>query len=105
MTDKRIALTTTASKDEGQKIARVLVEQRLAACVNVVGPVGSTYSWLGRVEQSTEYLLIIKTTAAAAGRVQEAIRKVHSYKVPEFVVLNIEDGSPEYLKWIGESVG
>ena len=57
MTDKRIALTTTASKDEAQKIARVLVEQRLAACVNVVGPVDSTYSWLGRVEQSSEYLL------------------------------------------------
>ena len=104
MTDKRIALTTTASQDEARKIARVLVEHRLAACVNVVGPIDSTYSWLGRVEQSSEYLLIIKTTAAAIPRLQEAIRKAHSYKVPEFVVLSIEDGSPEYLKWLGEAV-
>src|SRR5689334_23328277 len=104
MTDKRIALTTTATKDEARKIALVLVEQRLAACVNVVGPIDSTYSWLGRVEQSTEYLLVIKTTSAVIPRLQEAVLKVHSYETPEFIVLPIEDGSPAYLKWLGDSV-
>jgi len=104
MTDKKIILSTTGSRDEAQKIARALVERKLAACVNVVGPIASVYRWQGAVETSEEFLLIIKTTAAAYERVRDLIRLLHSYELPECVELSIEDGLPKYLEWIGESV-
>jgi periplasmic divalent cation tolerance protein len=104
MTDKRIVLSTAGSQDEARKIAHALVEHRLAACVNIVGPIQSVYRWKGAVESATEYLLIIKTTAAAFPRVRDVIRELHSYEVPECVMLQIEDGDQEYLRWIGESV-
>lgn len=104
MTDKRIVLTTTGSQEEARKIAQALVERRLAACVNIVGPVQSVYRWKGAVESAPEHLLIIKTTAAAFPRVRDAIRELHSYELPECVMLNIEAGSEEYLKWLGEGV-
>lgn len=104
MTDKKIILSTTGSRDEAQKIARALVERKLAACVNVVGPIHSVYRWQGAVETSEEFLLIIKTTGAACQRVSDLIRLLHSYELPECVQLSIEDGSPKYLEWIGESV-
>jgi periplasmic divalent cation tolerance protein len=104
MTDKRIILSTTGSREEAQKIARALVERKLAACVNVVGPIQSLYRWKGAVETSEEFLLVIKTTAAAYQRVCDVIRRLHSYELPECVELSIEDGLPQYLEWIGESV-
>jgi periplasmic divalent cation tolerance protein len=105
MTDKRIILTTAGSDAEARKIAAALVERRLAACVNVVGPIQSVYRWKGAVESAGEHLLIIKTTAAAFPRVRDAIRELHSYELPECVMLGIESGSENYLKWIEESVG
>ena len=104
MTDKRIVLTTTAAKAEAVKIASALVERKLAACVNVVGPIASVYRWKGAVESAEEFLCIVKTTAAAAAKVQAAIQELHSYELPECVVICIETGSEEYLKWIGENV-
>jgi periplasmic divalent cation tolerance protein len=104
MTDKRIVLTTAGSQDEARKIARALVERRLAACVNIVAPVESVYRWQGEVENAEEWLLIIKTTAQAFSKVREAICELHSYDLPECVLLSIEDGSKTYLEWIGESV-
>jgi len=104
MTDKRIVLSTAGSQEEGQKIAQALVERRLAACVNIVGPAHSIYRWKGAVESAPEHLLIIKTTAAAFPRVCDALRELHSYELPECVMLPIEAGSEDYLKWIGESV-
>ncbi len=104
MTDKRIVLTTAGSQEEAQKIALALVERRLAACVNIVGPIQSVYRWKGAVESAPEHLLIIKTTAAAFARVRDAIRELHSYELPECVMLPIEAGSEEYLRWIAESV-
>ena len=104
MTDKKIILTTTASREEAQKIARSLVERKLAACVNIVGPIESIYRWKGAMEASEEFLLIIKTTAAAYERVRDLIRLLHSYELPECIQLSIEDGLPNYLEWIGESV-
>jgi periplasmic divalent cation tolerance protein len=104
MTDKRIVLTTAASEEEAQKIARHLVERRLAACVNIVPQIMSIYRWQGDVEEAREWLLIVKTTAAAFVQVRQAIAELHSYEVPECVCLNIEDGSPAYLEWISESV-
>lgn len=105
MTDKRIVLTTAGSEAEACKIAQALVERRLAACVNIVGPVHSVYRWKGAVESAPEHLLIIKTTAAVFPRVRDAIRELHSYELPECVMLPVEGGSEEYLKWIEQSIG
>jgi periplasmic divalent cation tolerance protein len=104
MTDKRIVLTTTGTEEEAHKIARHLVERRLAACVNVVPQVTSVYRWQDKVEEAQEWLLIVKTTAAAFGEVRHAIAELHSYELPECICLTIEDGSPTYLQWIAESV-
>ncbi|HVP51401.1 MAG TPA: divalent-cation tolerance protein CutA [Terriglobales bacterium] len=104
MTDERIVLSTAGSEEEAGKIAQALVERRLAACVNIVGPVQSIYRWKGAVETAAEHLLIIKTTSAAFPRVRDAIRELHSYELPECVMLNIEAGSEDYLHWIQESV-
>jgi len=105
MTDKRVVLTTCASQEEGRRIATALVERRLAACINLVPNIESVYQWKGKVETTSEWLLLIKTTAGAIGTLQDAVRELHSYDVPEFVVLTIEDGSEAYLDWIGDSVG
>jgi len=104
MTDKRVVLTTAGSHEQAREIARGLVEQRLAACVNIVAKVESVYRWQGKMEEAEEFLLVIKTTEAAAAQVQDAIRDMHSYELPECIVISITDGSESYLKWIGESV-
>jgi periplasmic divalent cation tolerance protein len=104
MTDKRIVLTTAGSEEEARKIARALVDRRAAACVNIVPQVASIYRWQGNVEEAREWLLIVKTTAAAFGQVRGAIAELHSYDVPECVCLIVEDGSAAYLEWIAESV-
>src|SRR5580700_11739790 len=104
MTDKRLVLTTCGSLDEARSIAQALVERQLAACVNIVPQVESVYRWQGEVETATEFLLIIKTTAAAFVRVGEALGGLHSYELPECIEIPIEDGSAAYLEWIGESV-
>jgi periplasmic divalent cation tolerance protein len=104
MTDKRIVLTTAGSEEEARKIALALVERRLAACVNIVPRVTSIYRWQGKVEEANEWLLVVKTMAAAFGQVREAIAELHSYELPECICLTIEDGSPNYLQWIAESV-
>ncbi len=104
MTDARIVLTTTGSKAEAQKIARALVERKLAACVNVIGPIESVYRWKGAVESAEEFLCVVKTTTAAADKVSAAIRELHSYELSECIVLTVEAGSSKYLSWISESV-
>ena len=104
MTDKRIVLSTTGSDEEAHKIASHLVEHQLAACVNIVPQIQSVYRWEGKVESSHEWLLLIKTTAEKFDDVRDAIRELHSYDLPECVAIPIEEGSAEYLAWIGESV-
>lgn len=104
MTDKRIVLTTTGSEAEAQKIARHLVENRMAACINIVPQIDSVYRWQGKVEEASEWLLLIKTTADAFEKVRQAIAELHSYELPECVCLKVEDGSPHYLQWIADSV-
>jgi len=104
MTDKVLVLTTVGSKDEARKMARALVEQLLAACVNIVQQVDSIYRWEGEVEETEEWLLIVKTTRAAFERVRAAILELHSYEMPECVSVSIEEGSVGYLSWIGQSV-
>ena len=104
MTDKRIVLSTAGSEDEARKIARYLVEQRFAACVNLVPRIESIYRWQDKVESSQEWLLVIKTTASRCSAVPESIRKLHSYDVPECISVVVEGGSEAYLNWIAGSV-
>jgi periplasmic divalent cation tolerance protein len=103
MTDKRIVLSTTGSEDEARKVARELVERRLAACVNILPQVESIYRWQGKIETGREWLLLIKTTAERFGAVSDTIRELHSYELPECIAIEIEDGSPEYLRWLSDS--
>jgi periplasmic divalent cation tolerance protein len=104
MTDKRIVLTTAGSQEEARKIARELVERRLAACVNIVPQVESIYRWQGKVDSSPEWLMLIKTSMDQFASVRDAIRELHSYDLPECIAVAIEDGSPEYLNWLADSV-
>jgi periplasmic divalent cation tolerance protein len=104
MTDKRIVLSTAESEEEAHKIARFLVERQLAACVNIVPHIESVYRWQSKVESSREWLLLIKTTAQKFDDVRDAIRELHSYDLPECIAIAVEDGSSEYLAWIGDSV-
>jgi periplasmic divalent cation tolerance protein len=104
MTDKRIVLSTAGSEDEARKIAHYLVEHRLAACVNIVPRIESIYRWQEKVESSGEWMLLIKTTVEGFPGVRDAIRKLHSYALPECLAISVEDGGAEYLEWIGRSV-
>ena len=105
MTDKRIVLSTAGSEEEARKIAKYLVERQLAACVNMVPRMESIYRWQGRVESSEEWLMLIKTSADQFPAVRDAIRELHSYELPECIAVAIEDGSAEYLDWLGDSLG
>ena len=104
MTDKRIVVSTASSEDEARKIALYLVEQRLAACVNIVPQIESVYRWKEKVESSQEYLLLIKTSAERFPQVRDAIRELHSYELPECIAISIEEGSVEYLQWLAYSL-
>ena len=104
MTNKRLVLTTTASQEEARKLANALLERRLAACVNILPKIDSIYRWKDKVEESQEFLLLIKTTQSAISPLRDAILELHSYEVPECIVLTVEDGSESYLQWIDESV-
>lgn len=104
MTNKRIVLSTAGSEDEARKIAHHLVEQRLAACVNIIPGIESVYRWEGKIESNREYLLLIKTSSTMFPEVRDAILELHSYELPECVEIAVEDGSSEYLQWVEESL-
>jgi periplasmic divalent cation tolerance protein len=104
MTNKRLVLTTASSHEEARKIANALVERRLAACVNILPQIDSIYRWKEKVEEAQEIQLLIKTTESAMESLRDTIQELHSYEVPECIVLPIESGSEKYLNWIDESV-
>ena len=104
MTDKVVVLSTCGSSQEALRIARSLVEERLAACVNVTSPVRSVYRWQGRICDEEEFLLVVKTSRVLFDRVRRAIEKLHSYHVPEVVCLPMVDASPNYLNWLTSSL-
>ena len=104
-TGKRVVLVTCGSFKEARKVARGVVGKRLAACVNIgTAAVESVYWWKGKVETGREFLLVMKTTAARLKALEKEVKKLHSYDVPEFVVLEIAAGSREYLRWVEQSV-
>jgi periplasmic divalent cation tolerance protein len=103
MTDARIILTTAGSQEEARKIAHALVERRLAACVNIVPGIEAVYRWQGKVDSATEWLLVIKTQAELFERVRDAVKELHSYDLPECMMLEVSAGSQEYLDWIAEN--
>ena len=94
--------TTTETKEESQKIARSLIEQKLAACVQITGPIESTYRWKGKVETASEWLCLIKTRSSLFKKVETAIKKLHSYETPEIIAVPIVKGSKEYLNWMDD---
>ncbi|KAE9549005.1 hypothetical protein FO519_007778 [Halicephalobus sp. NKZ332] len=100
-----VVYVTVPSQEVADKIARSAVEQRLAACVNIVPGIKSVYQWKGKVEEDNELLLIVKTKTTELERLRDHVIKNHPYEVPEFISLPIESGSEPYLKWINEQVG
>jgi periplasmic divalent cation tolerance protein len=99
-----VALSTVGSAEDADRIARALVERRLAACVNVVPGVVSHYRWKGELQRDEERLLVIKTRAERIDALREALRELHPYELPELVAFEISAGSAEYLKWLDEGV-
>src|SRR5947209_12907036 len=104
MTDKIVVLSTCESEEEAELVARSLVEQQLAACVNIAPPVKSVYRWKGAVETASEHVLMIKTSRALLHEVELAIAKIHSYEIPECIALSVVDGSEAYLDWLDSSL-
>jgi periplasmic divalent cation tolerance protein len=100
MTDKMIVLSTCDSAAQAEKIARALIDERLAACVNVVPSVKSFYRWKGAVENASEWLLIIKSSRPLFEDLRAAIEREHSYEVPEVIALPVTEGSANYLSWM-----
>lgn len=104
MISARLAITTVDRHETALSIAVTLVEERLVACVNVSSTVESIYRWKGKVEQASEYVLLMKTTPDGVDALKDRLLALHPYDVPEFVVLPIESGSEAYLAWIAECV-
>ena len=104
MTDKRIVLTTAGSQEEAAKIAHALVERRLAACVNIVPKIASVYRWQGTIESASEVLLLIKTSVRHSEEVRSTIASLHTYEIPEFLVVSVSGGSDTYLAWLEASL-
>jgi periplasmic divalent cation tolerance protein len=104
MTDKIVVLSTCASAEEAETLARSMVEQRLAACVNVIPRMRSYYRWKGALESSEEWLLVIKSSRDRFQELMTALEKAHSYEIPEVLALPVVDGAANYLSWIESSL-
>lgn len=101
--DTLIVITSLPDAESARALATTLVEQRVAACVNVLAPCQSIYRWEGKVEEAEEVTLLIKTCAARYAALEEAIRAYHPYELPEIVAVRIEKGLPDYLAWVAAS--
>ena len=101
----RVVLMTCGTLSEGRKIARRVVQKKLAACVNVLrSPMSSYYTWKGKLEVAREYLLVMKTTSKRLAELEKEVKRFHSYEVPEFIALPVAAGSKDYLAWLEISV-
>lgn len=97
-------ITTTESREDAERIARALVERRLAACAQISGPIESVYWWEGRVETAREWRCALKTSRTLFARAEEAIRSLHAYSVPQIIALEIAEGGGDYLAWLKENL-
>lgn len=97
-----VVFVTSGSEEEALKVARTLVEERLAACANLVSPIRSIYRWEGKVWDEKEWLLIIKTQRSKFEKLEKRVRSLHSYTTPEIIALSMVEASPPYLRWIEE---
>ena len=104
MTDKIVVLSTCASEEEAGRLANMLIERRLAACVNILPNLRSVYRWNGKVETSAECLMIIKSSRAQFDALRASLEGAHSYELPEALALPVIDGSPAYLEWLDSSM-
>jgi periplasmic divalent cation tolerance protein len=103
--ENRLVFVTCGTLTEGRRIARKVVSAKLAACVNVVlSPVESFYEWQGKLEKTRECLLVMKTTKTRLTELEKEVKRLHSYDVPEFIALAVNEGSREYLAWVNQSV-
>jgi periplasmic divalent cation tolerance protein len=100
-----VVLVTSKDMAEAERIARSVVEKKLAACCNIVKDVRSVYQWEGKVEESSEAMLFIKTRRDVFAALEREIKSLHSYKVPEIIELSVLGGSEDYLKWLGSCIG
>ena len=98
-----VVLVTASGLDEARRIGRTLVEERLAACVNLVGPITSIFRWEGRVQEEAEHLLVVKARRADLDRLAARVRALHSYEVPEVLALDVVGGAAPYLAWLREA--
>lgn len=105
MTDKIVVLSACDSEKKAAELARALVEQRLAACVNIVPGARSIYRWQGKIEDTAEWVLVIKSRRDLFEKLREAIARLHSYEVPEVIALPVVDGSDAYLEWLDRELG
>ena len=105
MTDKIVVLSACGTAEEAEKIARRLVEKRLAACVNVVAGARSIYRWRGEIEEASEWMVIIKSRRDLFDELRSEVEKIHSYEVPEVIALGIIEGSEGYLNWMEGQIG
>lgn len=105
MTDALVVLVTAPTAEQAVELARVLVDERLAACGNVLAGVRSVYRWEGSVHEDAEALLVLKTTRARFEALRERVIALHPYQVPEVLALPVEAGSAEYLAWIAAETG
>ena len=99
-----IFIVTVNKLDDGKKIAKILIENKLAACVNIIQNVISIYEWKGKIEEDNEYILLIKTREEKSDLLIQKIQEIHSYETPEIIAFKIEKGSEKYLNWIDEVV-
>jgi periplasmic divalent cation tolerance protein len=99
-----IVLTTTPSREEAEKIAKTLLEEKLIACANIIGPAYSLFWWQGKIDTAQEHLILMKTRRDLFGKVSERVKTLHSYQVPEVIATRIIEGSKDYLKWLDESL-
>ena len=104
MTDCGIVLMTAATREEAEKIANYLVEERLAACAQIISDIRSIYWWEGKIRREAEVFFMAKTTRYAFPRLEAAVKMLHSYKVPQIVFIPIEEGTADYLGWLREMV-
>jgi periplasmic divalent cation tolerance protein len=97
--------TTTGTRHDAEQIASELISRRLAGCVQITGPIASTFRWQGRVESAEEFMCTVKTSRAQLESIQKLFREIHPYDVPEIIATPIVDGGAEYLKWLGDQLG